>query len=155
MSKKVVKTKPDPLLRGAPLEAYLFSLELSLLDPVVRHDRAHVESILAEDFQEFGASGKVWSRSQILDLLESEPARTITAHDLAFRSISEGVALLTYRALNTDPQTSEPLTTLRSSLWSIVDGQWKLRFHQGTREQGSPDHESPGAHPNQNVGAPS
>ena len=155
MSTDAVKTKSDPLSLVDSLSTHLFSLELSLLDPAVRHDRARVESLLAEDFQEFGSSGKIWSRSEILDLLESEAPRSIAAHDLVCHVLAEGVALITYRAVSSDPQTHERLTTLRSSLWSIVDGQWKLRFHQGTREQGSPDHESPGAHPNQNVGAPS
>jgi hypothetical protein len=121
------------------LAAHLFSLEVALHDPAVRRDRARVESLLAEDFQEFGASGRVWSRSHILDLLESEPARTITAHDLACHLVAEGVALITYRAVSIDPRTSEPLATLRSSLWICGDGEWKMRFHQGTREQIRPD----------------
>jgi hypothetical protein len=121
------------------LAAHLFSLELALLDPAVRHDRARVESLLAKDFQEFGSSGKIWSRNQILDLLETEPGRLITAHDFVCYSIAEGVALVTYRAVTIDPHTSEPLTTLRSSLWICVTGQWKIRFHQGTREKISPD----------------
>ena len=104
------------------LAAHLFSLEFALLDPAVRHDRLRVESLLAEDFQEFGSSGKIWSRRQILDLLESELARSIAAHDLACHSIADGVALVTYRTTNTDFGTRESGTTLRSSLWVRTDG---------------------------------
>jgi hypothetical protein len=129
------KSKPDSQLRSESLAAHLFSLELALLDPAVRHNRVRVDSLLADDFQEFGASGKVWSRSQILDMLESESPRPIEAHDLACHSIAEGVALVTYRAGTTDPQTQETITTLRSSIWICVEGNWKLRFHQGTRKQ--------------------
>jgi hypothetical protein len=133
-----LSANPESMSPHAPsvhdkLAPHLFSLELSLLDPAVRHDRIRVESLFAEDFQEFGASGNVWSRNQILDLLASEPARPIAAHDLACHSIAEGVALVTWRAVRADPQTHEPLTTLRSSLWICVDGRWKMRFHQGTR----------------------
>jgi hypothetical protein len=139
VSADVLKTKPDPLFRRDSLATHLFSLEVALLDPAIRHDRAHVESLLAADFQEFGASGRIWSRGQILDMLESESPRTIAAHDLVFHSIADDVALLTYRAVSSDPQTLKRLTTLRSSLWICLDGKWKMRFHQGTREQGSPD----------------
>jgi hypothetical protein len=120
------------------LAAHLLSLELALLDPAVRHDRARVESLLADDFEEFGSSGMIWSRSQILDLLESEPARPIAAHDLVCHSIADGVALVTYRAVGIDTQTKQPIATLRSSLWVLVNEHWKIRFHQGTREQRRP-----------------
>jgi ribonuclease HI len=55
------------------LAELLLSLELQLMDPAFRKDRAAVSSLLAEDFSEFGSSGRVWSREAILDLLESEP----------------------------------------------------------------------------------
>jgi hypothetical protein len=128
----------DSLVSDA-LAAHLFSHELALLDPAVRHDRQRVDSLLAEDFQEFGASGRIWSRSQILDLLASELARPITVHELACHAIANGVALITYRAISTDPQTSEPSATLRSSLWACIEGEWKMRFHQGTRQHKSSD----------------
>lgn len=115
------------------LSAHLFSLELALLDLAIRRDRARVEQLLADDFQEFGASGRVWSRVQILKLLESEPPRQIATRELACHPIAEDVALVTYRAVSADPQTHETLTTMRSSLWVRVDGQWKMRFHQGTQ----------------------
>jgi hypothetical protein len=119
------------------LAAHLFSLELALLDRAIRHDRARVEPLLADNFQEFGASGKIWSRSQILDLLESEPARPIAAQDFTCHSLAEGVALTPYRAVSNHPQTHEPLSTLRSSLWIFIAVKWKMRFHQGTRQQGN------------------
>ena len=128
---------PQALCDSDALAAHLFSLELALLDPAARRDRARVESLLAQDFQEFGSSGRIWSRSQILDLLESETPRSIAAHDLVCHSIAEGVALITYRAVSSHPQTHEQISTLRSSLWICVAGQWKMRFHQGTREMGT------------------
>jgi len=41
----------------------------TLLDPAVRRDRARASAFLANDFVEFGASGRIWNREQILDLL--------------------------------------------------------------------------------------
>ena len=37
-------------------------LELMLLDPDVRRDSRQVEKLLAEDFLEFGSSGRIWTR---------------------------------------------------------------------------------------------
>jgi hypothetical protein len=130
-------TNPQDPQAHDQLAADLFSLELALLDPAVRRDRARVESLLADDFQEFGASGRIWSRDQILDMIESENPRPIAAHEFACHPIADGVTLITYRAVSTPPETGEPIHTLRSSLWTCVQGQWKIRFHQGTRELGT------------------
>jgi hypothetical protein len=51
--------------------AHLRACEEALLDPAVRRI-ARVAAFLAEDFQEFGSSGQVWSREQILELLATE-----------------------------------------------------------------------------------
>ena len=54
------------------VSAHLRACELALLDPIVRCDRARVAALLAEDFEEFGSSGRIWSREAILSLLETE-----------------------------------------------------------------------------------
>ena len=52
--------------------AELLRNEKLLLDPAFRRDRSQVAALLAEDFFEFGASGRIWSRDTILDLLATE-----------------------------------------------------------------------------------
>ena len=44
--------------------------EEALLDSAVRRQPDFVLALLAEDFVEFGASGKTWNRQQIVDLLK-------------------------------------------------------------------------------------
>jgi hypothetical protein len=68
--------------------AQLRSLELALLDPATRRDRSRVAELLTEDFEEFGSSGRVWSRAAILELLATEeyspqPWRIFAAYCLA------------------------------------------------------------------------
>jgi len=115
------------------LAALLRSHEESLLDPAVRRDRARVAALLADDFQESGASGRVWTREQVLDLLGKEGFQRPAMENFECRQISAGVALIGYLCVRSDPRTGERSATLRSSLWTEELGEWKMRFHQGTR----------------------
>ena|ERR1700722_4657030 len=113
--------------------AHLRSLEDSLLDPAVRRDSAQVAALLAEDFEEFGALGRVWTREQILDLLATEIYEPPSVEEFRCHPIADQVVLVTYRSVRTDPHSSERTMTLRSSLWTEQSGRWRVRFHQGTR----------------------
>jgi hypothetical protein len=110
-------------------------LEETLLDPVVRRDPARVGALLAEDFVEFGSSGRMWSRGAILDLLEHEEgyAEAPLVREFACRPLALGVVLATYRAVRLDSGAGRSRETLRSSIWTKESAGWKMRFHQGTR----------------------
>lgn len=47
-------------------------LEERLLDPKVRRDPKEVSALLAEEFKEIGASGRRYTRGEILALLKEE-----------------------------------------------------------------------------------
>lgn len=115
------------------LGAHLRSLELALLDPATRRDRSRVSALLAEDFEEFGSSGRVWSRATIVDQLATESYSAPAMEDFRCSSLAEDVALVTYRTVRTDGQKGEQAAALRSSLWIRESGHWRVRFHQGTR----------------------
>lgn len=115
------------------VRAYLMQCERALLDPEVRRDRARVAALLADDFEEFGASGRVWSKQTALDLLASEVYAPLTADQMRCAQIAEDVALVTYRAVRIDEIAETRVETLRSSLWVRDSGNWRMRFHQGTR----------------------
>ncbi len=111
--------------------AELRSLELLLMDPVVRRDRERVAGLLTEDFTEFGSSGRVWTRDSTLALLTTETYKAPSVEDFVCRMLGENVALATYRAVRMKA-TGERAVTLRSSLWTRESGNWKMCFHQGT-----------------------
>jgi hypothetical protein len=113
--------------------AQLRALELALLDPAVRRDREQVSALLADDFEEFGSSGRVWSRAAILQLLETEEYSPPAMKDFRCSLLAENVALATYRTVRTDAETGLQSGALRSSLWIRNSAEWKIRFHQGTR----------------------
>jgi hypothetical protein len=115
------------------LWVHLQACELALLDPAVRRDRGRVEALLAEEFLEFGSSGRLWTREQVLELLASQDFEPVTMEDFRCDRIAEDVALATYRTVRTDPQSGEKAAVLRSSLWMQERGVWRVRFHQGTR----------------------
>jgi hypothetical protein len=115
------------------IRAHVRNLEEALLDPAVRHDRSKVDALLAPDFQEFGSSGRVWTRNAILDLLASESYFRPAIEDFHCAMIAEGVALVTYRTMRPMAGSRVSTASLRSSLWTQQNGVWLLRFHQGTR----------------------
>lgn len=112
---------------------HLRNCEEILLDPDVRRDRARVSALLSDDFFEFGASGRMWTRDEILDLLETEEYSSPSIEDFQCRRIADGAALVTYRSARTDSLTGQQSITLRSSIWTREPLGWQLRFHQGTR----------------------
>ena len=120
---QATETTADELLR----------LEMMLLDPDVRRDIKRVAALLAEDFVEFGSSGRVWTRDAILQLLASESYAQLILEDFACRMLSADVALVTYRSERSRLDGGGlPAEALRSSLWVRRQGKWKMSFHQGT-----------------------
>ncbi|HWG20255.1 MAG TPA: nuclear transport factor 2 family protein [Terracidiphilus sp.] len=128
-------TRLDYSERGAEkAAAQLRKLEQSLLDLAVRRDADRLRQLLAEDFLEFGSSGRVWTRKSIIELLATETNFFPPAiEEFQCSLLSDKVALVTYRTVRTDAKTGERLASLRSSIWTRESGEWRMRFHQGTR----------------------
>ena len=117
--------------------ATLKALEEQLLDPAVRQSRERVAALIADDFVEIGASGRIYDKAQIVDGLAQErfaPPATRTADDFQCRMLTDGLALLTYKALHVEAAVET--RTLRSSIWKFEHGRWQLMFHQGTPSVG-------------------
>lgn len=117
---------PSAATINATLHAVLLTQERRLLDPAIRRQRHLVAAMLAEEFREFGSSGRAYSKAQILDALQHEPEQRIELHDFAAVFVGEAAALATYRSAGPRGEA------LRSSLWVWREGQWLLAFHQGT-----------------------
>ena len=113
------------------LAAHLFHLEQQLLQPSVRRNPTALTSLLAQDFREFGSSGRIYTRQQIIDALAAESPRTITLSDPLCQQLAENIALLTYRSTRTLALKAAS-HTLRSSLWIYRGNRWQMLFHQGT-----------------------
>ncbi len=107
----------------------LIELEESLWRPETRFDRAYMDRILAPDFFEFGRSGRIYQRADMLNTTP-EPFNTkLPLEDLQVRLIDANIAQVTYISRVTYAQV---LVSNRSSIWSRTDTGWQIRFHQGT-----------------------
>lgn len=110
-------------------EAIVEALERELLLPEVRSDIGRTGLLLHPDYVEIGASGRMWNRDAILLELEEDPGEKARMDVLGAERIGTSAILLTYRSYSRDG------SVLRSSLWVLDGGQWRLRFHQGTPER--------------------
>ncbi len=114
--------------RQLALEQLLLELELRLLDPSVRRNPGVLDSLLADEFREFGSSGREFNKARIIAELQTESYTPPTICGFEARLLSTGVALVTYKTLRDDGTSA-----LRSSLWIERDGKWQVLFHQGTK----------------------
>lgn len=106
-------------------------LEHSLWITSSRYDDAYMNEILADDFFEFGRSGKVWERSAML-LGAGAPSQIVAElENLQVRALSSNCAHVTYVSVVRRDGATERAN--RSSVWSRGGRHgWRLQFHQGT-----------------------
>ena len=108
----------------------LRGLEEKLWIADFRFDHAWMEKVLANDFFEFGRSGRIHSREACLN----NPGQTIDAviplPNFQARQLSSDVVQTTYKSIVTYDDVVE--FGNRSSIWVKTNDGWKLKFHQGT-----------------------
>lgn len=107
----------------------LKKLEESLWIAETRFDKDYMNRVLAEDFFEFGRSGRIYTRKEIIDFPTQEINARIPLKDFQIRKITEDVALVTYIS---ELLYDELEVANRSSLWIKTSDSWQLKFHQGT-----------------------
>lgn len=108
-------------------EEVVIALERSLLTDAVRSDPAEVAALLHPQWEEVGASGRLWTRDELL--AEIAPlAEETTLDTLSVERLAPDTILLVWRAV------TDGGATLRSSLWLRTGNTWRQRFHQGTPE---------------------
>ena len=107
----------------------LRGLETSLHRRDIRGSPDKLYELLSDDFIEFGSSGRVFRKSEIIKSLAKENADLgITVEEFSARKLATGLALVTYRAIQSDG------VSLRSSIWRLGANQkWQMVFHQGTK----------------------
>ena len=116
----------DGFLADDPDEATVVRLERELLRDEVRADPASVAALLHPEWEEIGASGRRWSRDELLAEIAPLPS-PVELELLATHRISDDAQLVVWRSVGES-------TALRSSLWVRSGASWRQRFHQGTRE---------------------
>ena len=114
------------------LVVHLRQLEESLTRPDIRHSPESLAGLLAEDFREFGSSGRIFDRQRIIEALQGQPEMHIEVVDFEVQCLARDLALATYRGKVVLPASNTRLNSLRSSIWRRRDDRWEVVFHQGT-----------------------
>ena len=108
----------------------LTRLEEAMWRPDTRFDLAFQQARFAEDFVEFGRSGRVYSRAEIIRTDKNAIEATLPLQGLEFRQLDKHTVLLTYNSEAVYDGVREHAR--RSSIWSRTPSGWVMRFHQGT-----------------------
>jgi hypothetical protein len=98
--------------------------------------RADFNAMMAPEFFEIGASGRLYSRDFILDILEERFRTSASKPDLwqtsEFRSLrlAEDTWLLSY--VLRQQIDGAPRVSRRTTIWKRAADGWQILFHQGT-----------------------
>jgi hypothetical protein len=111
--------------------AELKRLEEALWRPETRLSPEWMDAVLAEDFVEFGASGRVYDRAATLVPDTGSLDVELPLPEFSARLLAPSIALVTYVSVQKLPSGADRRAR-RSSVWTLTDAGWKLAFHQGT-----------------------
>jgi hypothetical protein len=116
----------------ASLREHILSLEQRLLHPDLRQSPSELNLLLADDFVEFGSSGSIYHKHDVIDALQHESPQLRSLTEFSVVALASDVVLATYRIAREGPTGHAPSHSLRSSVWKLNLGKWQLLFHQGT-----------------------
>jgi hypothetical protein len=113
------------------------ALETALHKKHIRNSSSAVSELLADEFIEFGSSGRIFNKSTIIELLKTEVVdQQVSVEDFAVQELAATVVLVKYIAAKPSEHQGAIIRTLRSSIWQLIDERWQMIFHQGTRIPG-------------------
>ena len=131
----LILQKPKDQSTQEAIGKQLGALEEELLRPDIRRSADRTAALLADEFVEFGSSGRVYSKQDAIEGMAKEaPARWVVS-DFKAVPLDRGVVLVTYRATRDGAGGGPPFESLRSSVWRAIGGRWQIVFHQGTPAQ--------------------
>src|SRR5215472_12391753 len=115
--------------------AELYRLEQLLALAGARPTHDELERYIAEDFVEYGASGRIWTKGAVIEAMQTWPSMERELVDFSVRALSDSVALVTYKSIRQAEPPGTPRASLRASIWRHKGTSWELLFHQGTPAQ--------------------
>ena len=106
-------------------------LEETLLRPDVRRSREKMSALLADNFMEYGRSGRVYNKAAVLEMADKPFDGLLSLNGFSAKALAPSVALIRYATVlrRSDGKESH---SLRSSIWTRTGQNWQLVFHQGT-----------------------
>jgi hypothetical protein len=97
---------------SAARDQVLLILEQRLAQVGAKLQPGEAELLLADEFVEFGASGRIWRKADILEALQQWPASELTVEDFRVTDLGGACCLVTYRLTSIAPEGLVKLTCL-------------------------------------------
>jgi hypothetical protein len=114
----------------------LLSLECELLCPETRRSKYRLSELLADEFVEFGSSGRVYDKHSVIDsLLQLDSTEHYQIDDFRLVNCCDHTAFVTYSCIARSDSGEIVRKSNRSSLWQLENGRWQIVFHQGTKTE--------------------
>jgi hypothetical protein len=117
---------------ASELVELLRRLEAEMVSPEIWQSREELEARMTPDFIEVGSGGAI-NREELIGIIHGTDPGSWRAEDFSVRELAQTVALATYRSVIDRGDGGPSLVALRSSIWVLKDGAWKMTFHQIAR----------------------
>lgn len=109
------------------LVEHILNLEMRLMN----YNHEELDELLADEFLEFGSSGKSYDKKAQLDAVKGinrSNSIQLSVTDFKIKLLASDVLLATYKTF----RYNDSKYTLRSSIWKDNEVNWQMIFHQGT-----------------------
>ena len=112
----------------------ILQLEKDLLKSEVRKSSQKINEILSDDFIEFCSSGSIYhyKNGDIFQEKDDEIENNWEILDFEIKELSGNYVLALYKVIKLNEKDENKRSSIRSSIWKLYDGKWKMIFHQGT-----------------------
>jgi hypothetical protein len=116
------------------LEEHLIAKEMDIVAAQKRRDFSAVEALLADGFHEIGSSGRLFSKSEILDAIQEVQIIDCSFDSFKILPIDKECVIVTYVATAKRSHKGHEHwnRAYRSSIWMEREGSWRVVFHQAT-----------------------
>lgn len=104
--------------------------ETQLLDKIDSPDV--LAELIDNEFIEIGSSTVIYDKTEVLRWLKSDVQSKHIGTSFKAHPLAENIILLTYISRIKDTPLTESKQTMRSSIWRLTGGKWRMVFHQGT-----------------------
>ena len=113
---------------------HLRKLEETLSQKEIRANLDELNTLIHEEFIEIGYSGTTYTKPNILTLLlnENTPDTESYSQEFQYINLSADTILLLYQSARINQNGQLKRHAKRTSIWFNNEGNWQLKFHQGT-----------------------
>jgi hypothetical protein len=97
-------------------------------------NKSDVERLLHPEFREVEESGRSFNFDEIVSSMDNakHSEERVHSQDYELINLSSNTALLLYKSALLKPTGEYSCFVKRSSIWVKSDGQWQMKYHQGT-----------------------